>query len=233
MSHLLKKYWKHIVLAVIIVFAFAITYYSSTSTISVKNEQKLATIKKSSVKKEEKAKEPINTLFVDVKGSVNNPGVYELEDNKRVIDAINKAGGLTNNADTINLNLSKKLEDEMIVIVYSKVEIANYYKQNGTKNASCASLECSCPDDFNDACITNNKNTTKKTNTEKELTGKVSINNASKEELMTLTGIGSSKADKIISYRQENGKFNSLEDIKNVSGIGDALYEKIKNNIEL
>ncbi len=225
MIYFLKKYWKYIVCVLVVLTVGFISYfcYEKNSEVST------SSVKKLSVVKEENKQ--VNTLFVDIKGAVNAPGVYELDSNKRVIDVINLAGGLKDEADTINLNLSKKLKDEMYIVVYTKDEIYNYKKRNeNTNEISCASFECVCPDIKNDACIKESSSTTYDT---KKQSDKVSINTASKEELMKLPGIGDAKADSIISFRQKNGKFNSTEDIKNVSGIGDSVYEKIKDYIIL
>ena len=229
--HILKKYWKYslVLLCLCGVFCFGYIQIKNSKDIVVENEKKMVLDKK-----EDENMIVGKTLFVDVKGSVNSPGVYEIDDGKRVIDAINLAGGLTQKADTINLNLSKKLTDEMYIIVYSKEEIYNYKKNNEeSSNIKCASVECVCPDVNNNACITNNSNNKQKEdeNEKQTINGKVSINTATKEELMTLTGIGEAKADAIINYRNENGSFSNIEDIKNVSGIGDAIFEKIKDNI--
>ena len=171
-----------------------------------------------------------NKIKVDVKGMVNNPGVYELSENSRVIDAINMAGGLNESADTSTINLSKILKDENVIIVDTTKEpekvIEYVYK------------ECNCPK-FNDACINNNDiiNYQETTNNDNKISnvvsGQISINNASKEELQSLSGVGESKAISIIKYREENGPFNTLEDIMNVSGIGNSLFEKIKDSITL
>ena len=93
-----------------------------------------------------------------------------------------------------------------------------------------------CPDNFNDSCINKTNDSNKKTNQtskeyDKETKELISINKASKEELMSISGLGESKAEAIIKYREENGEFKTIEDIKNVSGIGDSLYEKIKERI--
>ena len=169
----------------------------------------------------------INNYFVDIKGEINNPGVYEVEQGKRIIDVINMAGGLTDKADTSILNLSKKVKDEMYIIVYSNDQIKEYKQKLLPSKEIIKKVEekIICPDNSNDACEKNSSN--KESNT---ITGKININSATKEELMTLTGIGESKADKIIEYRQNN-KFNTIEDIKNISGIGDSIFEKIKDNI--
>lgn len=226
MKYILKKYYKYVLVLGIGILSFIGMYFYSykNEEVITKKEEKKVAIKKVVDNGTEKK----NTLFVDVKGAVNTPGVYEIEEGKRIIDAINLAGGLSSNANTINLNLSKKVTDEMYIIVYTKNEIYNY-KKNNNSNITCASNECDCPDSNNDACISkeSSKNSSVKVN------GKVSINTGSKEQLMSLTGVGEAKANAIISYRENNGGFKSLEDIKNVSGIGDALYEKIKDNITL
>lgn len=224
MIYYLKKYWKYLValISVLIIFIIMGYFKEEDNKISTKSVKKLSNIK-------EKTND-VKTLYVDVKGAVNAPGVYELEDGKRVIDAINLAGGFSDKADTININLSKKLTDEMYIVIYTKQEIYNYKKNNETSNIKCASFECICPDVNNDACI---EKSIKTDNNKKESNNKISINSALKEELMTLNGIGESKANAIINYRNENGLFKQIEDIKNVSGIGDSVFEKIKNNITL
>lgn len=237
MIYFIKKYWKYglILFCCIIMFTFVFLSNTKVEKISSDNEKKLSVTKKDIVKEQNNTSDKVKTVFVDVKGAVNAPGVYELEDTKRVIDAINIAGGLSDNANTINLNLSKKLKDEMYIIIYTKKEIADFKKNNNSSEISCASNECLCPDTNNQACISQSSNKssfTSKTNST-SVNSKVSINNAGKEELMTLSGIGESKANAIMRYRQENGQFKTVEDIKNVSGIGDAVYEKIKDNITL
>lgn len=224
MIYYLKKYWKYLLTLILVLFLFAIIGYfkEKNDEISTKSIKKLSNVSKKTSN--------LKTLFVDVKGAVNAPGVYELEDGKRVIDAINLAGGFSDKADTINVNLSKRLTDEMFIVIYTKQEIYNYKKSNETSNINYASFECVCPDVKNDACIEKNL---KAENNKKEANNKVSINNATKEDLMSLTGIGESKANAIINYRNENGLFKQIEDIKNVSGIGDSVFEKIKNNITL
>ena len=238
MIFLIKKYWKYLAVFFSFVLVCVATFFNAkTDKVEVVKKEKNSSKSEITEKKEENGDDENNlkTVFVDVKGAVTTPGVYELEEGKRIVDAISLAGGLTNKADTINLNLSKKLKDEMYIIVYTKSEIYDYKKNNGSNDISCASVECICPDNNNDACIKNNSgNNQNKTQNENKSTGnKISINTASKEDLMTLSGIGEAKADLIINYRNENGGFKSIEDIKSVKGIGDALYEKIKDNITL
>lgn len=179
---------------------------------------------------EEESKEKIKTnIKVDLKGEVKNPGVYELVDQSVVSDLLEKAGGLTEKADTTYINLSKKLKDEMVIIVYSKEEIEKM--KNGESSIVVVEGECKCPNLTNDGCLKEeNVITNQKPNTNSS-TGKININTASIEELMTLNGIGKAKANDIINYRKEHGLFQSVEEIKNVKGIGDTTYEKLQDKI--
>lgn len=163
-------------------------------------------------------------IKIDIKGEILNPGVYQLKENDRVSDAINVAGGLTENADTELINLSKTLKDEMVIIIYNKYEIEKIRQESNKTDTIIKYIEkkCTCPDTTNDACI-KQPEATKDT--------KVSINTATVEELMTIDGIGESKAKAIIKYRETNGNFETIEDIKNVSGIGESTFEKFKDYI--
>ena len=164
--------------------------------------------------------------------------------NSVVIDAINKAGGLKENANTDYINLSKKLTDEMIIIIYSNDEVSKFKEEE--KQIIYIEYKCECPDNINDSCITKDdvvntngvdekeekiKDNNENTETEKQ-DKLISINNGTLEELMTLPGVGESKAKNIIEYR-ENNKFEKIEDIMNVSGIGESAYSKIKDLIKL
>lgn len=152
--------------------------------------------------------------YVDVKGSVKKPGVYEFKENDRVIDAIKLAGGLTKNADTSNINLSKKLKSEMVIVINTKSELKN--NNNLTCDAVCTREVIEVNN-----CI----------ETETKTNDKININTADINKLTELDGIGESKAKTIIEYRTTNGLFKNIEDIKNISGIGESLYNKIKDKI--
>lgn len=181
--------------------------------------------------------------YIDIKGYVNNPGVYSLEKGKRVVDAINIAGGLKKDANTSLLNLSKEISDQMVIVIYSNSEIKEYEKLTETKKQE----EKICNDKIiNDACTSNtstkNDNESKsnqnnqtsdnnKQNETKEEKLMININTAFKEELMKLKNVGESKALAIIEYRNKNGLFKTIDDLKNVSGIGDKLFESLKENI--
>ena len=178
-----------------------------------------------------------NYIYVDIKGEVNSPGVYSIENGKRVVDAINLAGGLKESSDTTLLNLSTKLVDQMVIVVYSKDNIKNIdsLKQELEEKSIVCEEEIK-----NDACIVNNKeivivpdiiekhDEVKETN---NTSSKVNINTSSLSELTKLPKIGNVKAQAIISYRENNGDFKSIQEIKNVKGIGDSLFESIKDFI--
>ena len=167
-------------------------------------------IKEDQENKKELKKESNTKVVVDIKGMITNPGVYEVEKNSRVNDVIALAGGLLEGADTSKINLAKIVEDEMTIIIYSKEEILEKYKE---ENCVCKSCEI-----INDACINNTDNTT----------NLININTATKEELKQIDGVGDTKAEAIIKYRNDNGPFKDIEEIKKVSGIGETLFEQIK-----
>jgi len=176
-------------------------------------------------------------IKVDIKGQVNSPGVYELKLGSRVIDAINLAGGLTDIANTSLINLSKKLEDQMVIIIYSEEEVLNSNIKEVETVFKVIEKECVCPNIKNDSCINtelDNNETDKEENisSSEDNIDIININTATLEELMKLPSIGEAKAQAIIEYRNEN-KFISVEDIKNVSGIGEALFDKIKAYITI
>ena len=228
-----------LILIILCILAISLKYYL------YKNEKENIEEEKIEInKKEEKEDENENkkTIGVDIKGAIKNPGVYETEENSRVIDIIKLSGGLTSEADTTYINLSKKVKDEMVIIIYTKDQIKQA-KQKETLAPTNINNSCICPKITNDSCITKeNANTTSKNKTNTDSTSStdetkeisndiININTATKEELQTLKGIGEGKADAIIKYREENGKFVKPEDIMNVNGIGESVYEKIKDNI--
>lgn len=153
-------------------------------------------------------------IVVHISGEITNPGVISLDEGARLIDAINASGGLTSKADISKVNLAYVLEDAQKIYIPSvddKDESTYISKDSGNNE------------------IVTSENA--RTSTKKEEKLMVNINTATEEQLEELTGIGESIAKRIIEYRKENGKFNSIEDIKNVSGIGDAKFNRIKDNI--
>jgi len=214
-----------IIIVSILIIVLSLTIFLLNKIDLKKEEEKeVSVIETDSIEK----KEVQEIIFkVDIKGEINKPGIYSLKEGSRVIDVIEEAGGLTNQADTSVINLSKKIEDEMVIIIYSKKEVFNFKK---TKELEVEVQNKCIQQDTNalknDACINNSKNESTKSSE----TTKININTASLEELMTLTGIGESKAKDIIKYREKQ-KFKTIEEIKEVQGIGDSLFAKIKENI--
>ena len=152
-------------------------------------------------------------VIIHITGSVKNPGIVKLKEGSRIEDAIEAAGGLTENADITKVNLAYIVEDG------TKIKIPS------------ASEEDIGDDDIIDSKSGDNIIIEENTISSNNSTQTININKATDKEFETLPGIGPSLASKIIEYRNQNGKFGSIEDIKNVNGIGDSKYEKIKNLI--
>ena len=154
------------------------------------------------MKKEEKEESlEQDQITVDVKGAVRSPGIYDLPVGSRVHDAVQKAGGLTEEADSKSLNLAQKVSDEALVYVPSKGEEAT--SQQAASGTSPS--------------------------TSKEK--KVNLNKASLEELKQVKGLGGKRAQDIIDHREANGKFKSVDELKKVSGIGAKTIEKLKDYV--
>lgn len=175
--------------------------------------------------------ETFDAIYVDIKGAIKNPGVYKVDEDTIVNEVIEKAGGLLENADTSIINLARRVEDGDLIIIYTEEEVANSNILEKETVIKVVDNECVCPNIQNDGCINDEitGNIGSDNNIEENKT--ININTATLDELMTITGIGESKANAIIEYRKEHGKFNTIEDIMNVSGIGESLFAKIKNYI--
>lgn len=229
------KYAKIIIPCIIPIIVLVITYIIRQETKN--NIIEIEPLLEENLEIPTSDKQEETKIKVDIKGEIKNPGVYELNDGNRVSDAIKASGGLTENADTTLINLSKNLKDEMVIIIYNKYEIEKLKQELATTKTiiEYKEKECSCPDEINDACITKNTES-KQTNTNKQETlkdNKISLNEATQEELLTLPGIGESKAKAIIKYREEKNGFKSIEEIKNISGIGESTFEKFKDYITI
>lgn len=144
-----------------------------------------------------------DVIMVDVKGAVENPGVYKMNQQDRIKEAIEKAGGFSKKALKSDVNLAQRVQDEMVILVTEEGEEAS----EGIENAS---------------------NTLQN---DQETGTVINLNQATEAELTSLTGIGPSKADAIIQYREEHGLFSSPEDLMEVSGIGEKTFENIKDQI--
>ena len=140
-------------------------------------------------------------ITVDVKGAVKSPGIYDLPVGSRVNDAVQKAGGLTEQADSKGLNLAQKVSDEALVYVPSKgEEVASQQAGSGAPSSTSKDK-------------------------------KVNLNKASLEELKQVKGLGGKRAQDIIDHREANGKFKSVDELKKVSGIGAKTIEKLKDYV--
>lgn len=177
-------------------------------------------------------------FYVEVKGAVNNPGVYEVSSDNIINDVVNLSGGLKNNAYTKNINLSKTVSKEMVIYIYTNYEYSLLDKKDQDIT------ECNCPKMDISTCIDKGASTIisdeskpeeKATNVDSDESSanKININTASKELLTSLSGIGDAKAQKIIDYRNQYGFFKSIDELKNVSGISEKLFEQIKEFITI
>ena len=147
-------------------------------------------------------------IFVDIGGAVKNPMLAELPEGSRVDDAIQAAGGLRQEADMTNVNRAEFLVDGQKVFIPSYALDADGNIIEGDTTAASSGIGA-------------------------DVSGKVNINTADSSQLQTLSGVGPATAQKIIDYRQSNGSFSNIEDIKNVSGIGDKTFEKLKDHITI
>lgn len=155
-------------------------------------------------------KEPAS-IFVYVCGAVEKPGVYELPYGSRIVDAVEASGGFLDTADKTYVNLAALLDDGVKLLIPTIQETCEF-----------DSLQIESFDKGNSSFSGSSDNNS---------SGLININLATKEELTTLPGIGNATAEKIVSYRQSHGSFQSIEDIMNVSGIKDKLFSKIKDHI--
>lgn len=173
----------------------------------------------------------IKKMYVDIKGAVKNPGVYQVNEENIINDVINLAGGLLDKAYVENINLSKKVQDELVIYVYTKDEIK---KNNLQENQTCSSnnyIITECTENKVSIITSNENNENNENNNSSVSSSLININIASIEELTTLPGIGESKAQNIINYREENGYFKTIDEIKNVNGIGEATFDQLKKYI--
>ena len=219
LENLTKK--QKIIFAIIIILMTCVIIYYIYSTlnnvdynheIEISNNNLEITSDLESISIEENVTET-QEILVHISGCVKENKVVSLPDGSRVNDAIEAAGGLTKDADLTNVNLAYILEDgEKIYIPKKGEEISSI------NNSSISST-------FSSTSSSNATSSTKNS--------KININKATQAELEIIPGIGPSTALKIINYRNENGKFKSIEDVKNISGIGDSKYEKMKDYITI
>jgi competence protein ComEA len=200
-------YEHKIYLIIAVIIAFVTGYYfleerKSSSEINVEE------IVPTEINEEEEAAKPPKTesLIVDVKGQVKMPGVYSSSQEERVIDVVQRAGGLTENADESKVNFAEHVQDAMVIYIPAKGEEGVTVPAGTTVNPS------------NTGGTSGNQ-------------AKINLNKADETQLQNLPGIGPSKAAAIIEYRETSGLFKNVEDLKDISGIGDKTFEKLKDLI--
>jgi competence protein ComEA len=195
--------------AVIVVFGgiYYVYFYDITPTdSSIKRVE--SNLKTGAAKKEEENKKvQTEKIIVDVKGQIKHPGVYQSNVGERVIDVVTRAGGLTENADEGQVNFAEHVVDEMVIFIPAKGQEGQFAAGQGIGNIASSGGSTS-----------NNQ-------------GKMDLNKADLNELQNLPGIGPAKAAAIIEYREKSGKFKAVEDLKNITGIGDKTFEKLKDLI--
>ena len=206
----LTKNQKIIIFIIIIIISIGMLYfiYSKNQikeTTSIEDEILIS----NSTEKEESEKQ--EHVVIHITGSVKNPGIVKLKEGSRIEDAIEAAGGLTENADITNVNLAYVLDDGI------KIKIPSVTDEDIGDEVISESI--------GENIVEESKETSQG--------NMVNINKATESELQELPGIGSSLASKIIEYRNQNGKFNNIEDIKNVNGIGESKYSNIKDLIKV
>lgn len=181
-------------------------FYFNSGTSSVQNESSITKKEVSSVNHSTKQTPASKEIAVYICGAVKKPGVYKFNTASRVCDAVKAAGGFKKNADTISINQAEYLKDgEQITI-----PVKNYLK----------------PGTSGDGNSDNSNNS-------KTFSNLVNINQADENELMTLPGVGKSKAASIIEYRNKNGNFTKIEDIMKITGIKEGVFNKIKDKITI
>ncbi|MGR3765103.1 helix-hairpin-helix domain-containing protein [Rossellomorea sp. NS-SX7] len=207
MHPIFEKYKSIFVAAafVVIIFVFYLLEFSDSESgegdltaMSIETEER-NTVDVDAAEKQA-VEEQADSVYVDVKGEVKVPGLYEVKKGERLKFVIDKAGGFTREADSNLINLAIKVTDEMMIYVPKIGEVS-----------------------AGEPFILGNQNSSNES--------KINLNEASEEEFESLPGIGPAKAATFVQYREENGPFTKIEDIKNISGIGDKTFEKLKEHI--
>ena len=213
----LTKKQKVIVLVIAIVVAIGMIYFiynknQITDDVNLEND---ILVSENVAKEKSLNTTEENEVIIHITGSVKNPGIVRLKEGSRIEDAIEAAGGLTENADISKVNLAYVVDD-------------------GTKIKIPSSQEEDIGDEeIIDSGSGENIIIEKNTTSSNKSSQTININKATETELQTLPGIGASLASRIIEYRSQTGKFGSIEEIKNVNGIGDSKFENIKDLINV
>jgi competence protein ComEA len=204
---------KFYVVAAVLVAIGGYYFYSQDSGNLAASQPAIEQQLQNTEEKEKMDEEPAATqkeerMMVDIKGQVKMPGVYQANEGERIIDLISRAGGLTELADQTGVNFAQHVEDAMVI----------YIPAVGEEGSPLSGTTESQP--IPSGGVSQNQ-------------GKINLNKADETELQNLPGIGPAKAAAIIEYRSTSGPFNAVEDLKNVSGIGDKTFEKLKDLVSV
>ena len=217
-----------IAIAAIILIVFLILhgiFYSNNNELVITNESNETSDEKWEAISSNSYAKKDGKIVINVVGEVNNPGVVTLDEGARIIDAINAAGGKTDKADISEINLAYVLDDGVRLYIPSFSEMKEKKLDNSTNSKDTISSDTGVSNIVMEEVAVEKNNTNE--------IKKININKASKEELKQLSGVGDSVAQAIIDYRQKNGKFNTIEDIKKVPGIGESKFSNIQKMISV
>ncbi|AEP87438.1 helix-hairpin-helix domain-containing protein [Bacillus spizizenii] len=199
----LNQHKKAIILAASAAVFIAVIFFLASGKNKEPMKQTVSTETENTEVKQEAFKDESNeTIVIDIKGAVKHPGVYEMRTGDRLSQAIEKAGGTSEQADEMQVNLAELLQDGTVV----------YIPKRGEETAVQQGVGGAIQSDGGKGALVN-------------------INTATLEQLQGISGVGPSKAEAIIAYREENGRYQTIEDITKVSGIGEKSFEKIKSSI--
>ncbi|MEK4386605.1 helix-hairpin-helix domain-containing protein [Solibacillus sp. FSL W7-1464] len=214
MQPFLEKYKKQLailggVVAAVLIYLLFLDDSRHSAAIETIDQMTIPAIEEPTTNPEPEIESEYRPLMVDVKGAVKYPGVYTLSEEQRVIDAVEAAGGYSDDANPVLINHAQRLQDEMVIYIpKTGEEPAEVMEQVLQASPSTGSGSGSA-------------------------SGKININNAMEAELTQLPGIGPSKAGAIIQHRSEHGDFQVIDDLKKVTGIGDKTFEQLKDLIEV
>lgn len=204
---ILKKFnqYKQYLIIIVVVVAISAGYFINQQKTIAQEQKAFKTSlqKSSSQSKSLKSTSSNNKIFIDIKGQINHPGVYQLDNSLLINDAIKIAGGATADADLNQINLAQKLQDEMVI----------YIPKIGEENSDQPATD-------HQADSTNSQSDSK-----------ININSADLNQLQDLNGVGEKKAELIIEYRNQNGKFKSVDDLANVKGFGAKTIDNLRDQV--
>ena len=214
MQPFLEKYKKQLailggIVAAVLIYLLFFDDSSHNATIETIDQMTIPAIEEPSANPDTEVETEQKPIMVDVKGAVKYPGVYSLSEEQRIVDAVEAAGGYTDDANPVLINHAQRLQDEMVIYVpkmgEEPAEVMERIIQAGPATGSGSG----------------------------NTTGKININKAMEAELTQLPGIGPSKAGAIIQHRSEHGNFQVIDDLKKVTGIGDKTFEQLKDLIDV